>query len=111
MHNPFILQSGIRSRSPLPAKPSAVRVLVVDDDPDIAQLLASLLARNGFGVEALTAGGGDEGEQNSSQLSLIAELEGRRAVDRHDVELLRFAQQLVGKQQSWHRLRNTIECG
>jgi CheY-like chemotaxis protein len=54
MHNPFILQSGIRSRSPLPAKASAVRVLVVDDDPDIAQLLASLLARNGFSVEALT---------------------------------------------------------
>ena len=54
MHNPVILQSGIRTRSPLPAKPAAPRVLVVDDDPGIAHLLASLLSREGFSVAAFT---------------------------------------------------------
>ena len=54
MHNPVILQSGIRTRSPLPAKPAATRVLVVDDDPGISLLLTRLLAREGFSVEAFT---------------------------------------------------------
>ncbi len=54
MHSPIILQSGIRTRSPLHAKPAAARVLVVDDDPSISHLLATLLAREGFSVEALT---------------------------------------------------------
>ena len=54
MHNPVILQSGIRTRSPLPAEPAAPRVLVVDDDPNITALIAALLAREGFSVEAFT---------------------------------------------------------
>jgi CheY-like chemotaxis protein len=54
MHNPFILQSGISHRSPNPPKPAAARVLVVDDDPNIVRLLASLLGRNGFAVETHT---------------------------------------------------------
>ncbi len=54
MHNPAILHSGIGTRSSLLAKPAAPRVLVVDDDPGIAQLLAALLSREGFSVEPLT---------------------------------------------------------
>ena len=54
MHNPFILQSGISSRSPLAPKPATARVLVVDDDPNISRLLAAMLNRNGFIAEAHT---------------------------------------------------------
>ena len=55
MHTPVILQSAIRSRTSLPAKsPATAHVLVVDDDPTIAEAVTILLREDGFAVEKMT---------------------------------------------------------
>src|SRR6187200_1686090 len=41
---------------PMPPSTSAGRILIVEDDPDIAHLLSHSLSRAGFGVDSLSSG-------------------------------------------------------
>jgi two-component system OmpR family response regulator len=51
----LILNSGIRARTTTPHKPSGTRrVLVVDDDPLIVEVVSALLRHEGFAVDAMT---------------------------------------------------------
>jgi CheY-like chemotaxis protein len=52
MMPPNVISSGIRSHA-APA-PAGLRVLVVDDDPKIVEIVCLLLRRVGFAVEATT---------------------------------------------------------
>ena len=55
MISPAILEPGIRSRTSLPARsPATAHVLVVDDDPTIADVVTILLREGGFAVEKMT---------------------------------------------------------
>jgi two-component system OmpR family response regulator len=52
---PIVLHSGIRTRNAAPAKsPATTRVLVVDDDPLIVEVVSALLRHEGFAVDTTT---------------------------------------------------------
>lgn len=54
MLSPIFPTSGIRPRPTPPARPSILRVLVVDDEPLIAEIVTTLLQCDGFAVEMTT---------------------------------------------------------
>lgn len=54
MLSPIFPTSGIRPRPAPPARPVITRVLVVDDEPLIAEIVTTLLQCEGFAVEMMT---------------------------------------------------------
>ena len=80
---PIALSSGIRTHTTPPVKlPAAPRVLVVDDDLSIVQLVSALLRREGFNVEATT-------ESTAALARLAAEPDGFDAlISDHEMPLL-----------------------